>query len=254
MTTNATNRRRRSALRIGAAAVSVAAASIAALAAPAHVSAHTIQPAGQYKLAIGWQHEPAYVGIENAVQVIITGPDGKPFTGFPSSGSGLKVAVSFGKPGGGTLPSTAPLDLNPTADPDTGLGVPGETLASIVPTAAGDYTFHVTGTLGTQSIDITVTSGDTTFNTVRATDGVEFPNKLQPISALQAGVTSAQSRADAVSAAANQAAADAQSAKDSANRALIVAIVALVAGVVLGGAGLAFGLRARGRGGNAEAS
>src|SRR6202011_185420 len=125
-----------------------------------------------------------------AVQVIVTGPDGKAFTDFPSSGSGLKVIVSFGKPGGATLPSTSALDLNPTLDPDTGLGSPGETLASIVPTASGDYTFHVTGTLGTQSVDITVTSGDTTFNTVRATDAVQFPDKLQPISALQAGLTS----------------------------------------------------------------
>jgi hypothetical protein len=235
------NTRRRAALRAGVAA----AAAVAALAIPAHVSAHTIQPAGQYKLAIGWQHEPTYVGIENAVQVIITGPDGKPFTGFPSTGSGLKVAVSFGKPGGGTLPSTAPLDLNPTADPDTGLGMPGETVASIVPTAAGDYTFHVTGTLGTQNVDITVTSGDTTFNTVKTTDAVQFPNKEQPISNIEAAVTRAQGRADAVGTTASQAAADAQSAKDSANRALVIGLLALVAGVGLGGAGLAFGLRAR---------
>src|SRR5215472_17380281 len=82
----------------------------AALAVPAAASAHTIQPAGAYRLAIGWQHEPAYVGIENAVQVLVTGPDGKAYTAFPASGSGLQVTVLFGKPGGGAqLPSSGAL-------------------------------------------------------------------------------------------------------------------------------------------------
>ncbi|HET9051938.1 MAG TPA: hypothetical protein VFO60_09550, partial [Candidatus Dormibacteraeota bacterium] len=195
-----------------------------------------------YKLAIGWQHEPVYVGIENAVQVLITGPDGKAFTAFPATGSGLQVTVMFGKPGGGTLPSSGALELTPTADPDTGLGTPGETLAPIIPTAAGDYTFHITGTLGAQAVDITVSSGDTTFDSVRSAAAVEFPAPAQAGSDLAAAASRALSRADAATAAAGRASASAQSAEDASTRALIIGIVALALGV-LAGAGAVLGRR-----------
>ena len=224
---------------LGATAGALVLSAAAALALPAVASAHTIQPAGPYKLAIGWQHEPAYVGIENAVQVLVTGPDGKPYTAFPDSGSGLQVTVMFGKPGGGAqLPSSGAQPLTPTADPDTGLGTPGETLAPIIPTAAGDYTFHITGILGSQAVDITVSSGDTTFDAVRSAAPVEFPQQAQGGGEVQAAASRALSRADAATSAAGQAADSAQSAKDAATRALVVGLVALGVGVAVGASGL----------------
>ena len=235
-------RARRAALSAGALGV----AAVTALGLPKPASAHTIQTAGQFKLAIGWQHEPTYTGVENAVQVIITGPDGKPFTDFPSSGSGLKVVVEFGKPGGGALPASAALDLDPTLDPDTGLGMPGETLAAIVPTQAGDYTFHVTGTLGTQNVDITVSSGDTTFNTVKDPTAVEFPARVPPPSDIVSAAQRAQSRADVAALAAGHANDAAQSANNTAAHATVVGIIALVVGIILGGGAMAL-VMARGR-------
>lgn len=222
---------------LGAAAFAVAALAVLGLPRPA--SAHTIQNSGQFKLAIGWAHEPTYTGVENAVQVIITGPDGKPFTDFPSSGSGLKVVVMFGKPGGGTLPASPALDLDPSLDPDTGLGMPGETLAAIVPTQAGDYTFHITGQLGSQNVDITVTSGDQTFDTVKDPSAVEFPAKNPPINDVVSAAQRAQSRADAAALAASHASDAAQSADRTASHATLVGIIALVVGAVLGGGAMA---------------
>ena len=239
-----THSRRLRRAALGAAGAGVAA--VVALGLPRPVSAHTIQSAGQFKLAIGWQHEPTYTGVENAVQVIITGPDGKPFTDFPSSGSGLKVVVMFGKPGAGTLPASPALDLDPTLDPDTGLGMPGETLAAIVPTQAGDYTFHITGTLGTQKVDITVTSGDQTYNTVKDPSEVQFPAKVPPSGDIVSAAQRAQSRADTAAVAASHASDAAQSANNTASHATLVGIIALVVGAVLGGGAMAL-VMARGR-------
>ncbi len=65
--------------------------------------------------------------------------------------------------------------LEPTFDPDTGLGTPGDYRAWLFPTAPGNYTFHFTGTIGRQRIDQSFTSGPTTFNTVQDPTPVEFP-------------------------------------------------------------------------------
>ena len=70
------------------------------------------------------------------------------------------------------------LDLTNKFDADTGLGIPGDYEAPLIPTAPGDYTFHLTGTIHGQAVDETATSSDSTFNSaVEATD-IQFPNKL----------------------------------------------------------------------------
>ena len=79
----------------------------------------------------------------------------------------LKVTVSIG---GQTSDA---LDLLNTFDPDTGLGVPGDYEAPIMPTAPGDYTFHLTGSIHGTAVDETATSSDATFNSV--VDGDRHP-------------------------------------------------------------------------------
>ena len=44
-----------------------------------------------------------------------------------------------------------------------------------VPTATGDYTFHITGTIGKATVDESATSGPNTFDTVQPLSTIEFP-------------------------------------------------------------------------------
>jgi len=200
--------------------------------------AHVIEHAGSYTIALGWQHEPAYVGSQNAVQVIVTDGAGKAVTDLGAED--LSVVLSTGGQ------QSAGLAFSPGFDEDTGLGTPGEYDAPILPTSPGDYAFHLTGTIHGTAIDVTETSSDTTFTSVIGTTDVEFPVKLPTmaevatrldridsrIAALGTGTTSGPTQAgvDAASAAA----ADARAAADR----------ALVIGAAVGGLGLLVGLLA----------
>ncbi len=133
-------------------------------AAPAH--AHEVRDVGAYRFVVGWGTEPAYVGQENSVQLILSDRStGKPVVNL---GNGLRVMVMYGS-------QMTIFALEPTFDPDTGLGTPGDYRAWLFPTAPGNYTFHFIGTIGTQHIDQRFTSGPTTFNTVQDPTASEFP-------------------------------------------------------------------------------
>ena len=102
--------------------------------------------------------------------MVIKDAAGKPVTDL--NDGDLKVTVSVG---GQTSDA---LDLLNTFDPDTGLGVPGDYEAPIMPTAPGDYTFHLTGSIHGTAVDETATSSDATFNSVVDATGIQFPNQL----------------------------------------------------------------------------
>ena len=139
-------------------------------------TAHVVKQAGPYALEIGWQHEPTYVGEANAVQVIIHDADDQPITDLATDD--LKVVVSTGDQ------QTGELTFEPGFDLEEGDGQFGEYNAAIMPTAPGDYTFHLTGAIHGESVDITVTSSDETFDTVRGTGEIQFPVKLPAMSDL----------------------------------------------------------------------
>ena len=67
--------------------------------------------------------------------------------------------------------------LTPTFDADTGFGTPGDYRAFFFPTAPGNYTFQFTGTIGSQKVDESFTSGPTTFSTVEDPASAQFPVK-----------------------------------------------------------------------------
>jgi hypothetical protein len=138
------------------------------------VYAHVVKQAGPYTLEIGWQHEPTYVGETNGVQVIIHDADDQPITDLGTDD--LKVVVSTGGQ------QTAELTFDPGFDLEEGDGNPGEYNAPIMPTAPGDYTFHLTGAIHGEPVDITVVSSDETFDTVRGTAEIQFPTKLPAVS------------------------------------------------------------------------
>lgn len=180
--------------------------------------AHTEKDAGPYKLTFGWQHEPTYVGVENAVQVFVHDAKGNPLDDLGTKG--LTVAVSTQ---GQTSP---PLALTGAFDPDTGLGNHGEFDAAIVPTQPGTYTLHITGDINGTAVDVSAASSDSTFNDVADPTGVEFPAKTPTVQALAAAVTSLQDKLATVQSAAN-------SAKSSTSGARTLALIAIVVAVAL---------------------
>lgn len=205
-----------------------------ALTAPAIVLAHTIQHAGPYTLEIGWKVEPTYLAVPNAVSVTITDAAGKPVTDLGPDD--LHVVVTTNN-----QPS-ASLAFEPGFDPVEMSGPLGEYDAAIVPTSPGDYSFAISGTIHSQAVDVSVASGDTTFDAVKESTDLEFPAKLPSIAEISTRLDRIDARVTALGggtigptqadvAAAKAAAADA---KDSADLALIL-------GASLGGAGLLVG-------------
>jgi hypothetical protein len=169
------------------ATLAIAATGVIALAGP--VTAHVVQTVGTDTVALGWQHEPAYVNELNAVQVLVTDVSGAPI-GDLAPGD-LGVTVTFG---GRT---SEPVPLDPTWDEDTGLGTKGEYIAAIIPTEPGDYTFHLTGTIHGQAVDETATSGDSTFDSVTESTSIQFPDRLPSISQLVTRLGRLEARIDA---------------------------------------------------------
>ena len=199
-------------------AIAVLAIGLASLATP--VAAHVVKHVGPYSVAIGWVHEPTYVGQLNAVQVVIKDARGNPVSDL--SADALKVVASTAGQ------QSDPMSLAPTFDEDTGLGIPGDYEAPMIPTAPGDYTFHVTGSIHATKIDETATSSDTTFDSVVDPSAVQFPSKLPAIGDLATRVERVDARVQSQLAAGNDAKSSAQG--------------ALVVGLAVGGAGVLIGL------------
>ena len=155
------------------------------LLAAAPASAHEVRDVGAYRFVVGWGTEPAYVGQENSVQLILSDrATGKPVVNL---GNSLKVMVMYGS-------QMMVFGLEPTFDPDTGLGTPGDYRAWLFPTAPGNYTFHFIGTVGTQHIDQRFTSGPTTFNTVQDPTASEFPVQTPTMTELSQRVSTSLPR------------------------------------------------------------
>jgi len=219
---------------------------LASLALAPAAAAHAAFTAGSFSIEVGWLYEPTYVGQPNAVQLTIHDKDGKPVTDLGASDVAVIVSTA-----GTDSPS---LSFDPAFDLADGDGTFGEYDASIVPTAPGDYTFHITGSIHGTAVDVTATSGADTFNTVVGSGDIEFPVKLPTLDEVSthldridgriAALQSANPGTDALTAA-QSAAAAAQSATDAANRALLVGALLGGAGIVIGAAALWLALRSR---------
>ena len=194
------------------------------------VAAHIVKQVGPYTVALGWFREPTYVGQLNAVQVVIKDAKGNPVSDL--SADDLKVVVSTAGQ------QSDPMSLAPTFDEDTGLGIPGDYEAPMIPTAPGDYTFHVTGTIHSTKMDETATSSDTTFDSVVDPSAVQFPTKLPAVGDLATRLERVDARVQNQISAANDA-------KSSAQGALVVGIAVGGAGVLIGLVGLALAIMAR---------
>ena len=146
--------------RPAAAAAVLAVLLVPVLAAPA--LAHGEHKVANYTLVVGFGTEPAYAGVTNSVQLIITNND-QPVT----NAKGLKVAVSTGD----AEPKAVPLVPNFGDD----WGEKGDYRAFFIPTAPGAYTFEVTGTLGGKKIDRSYTSGKDGFDEITDPAEAQYP-------------------------------------------------------------------------------
>jgi hypothetical protein len=128
--------------------------------------AHEERTVGKYHFAVGFGSEPAYAGYPNSAQLLLADASDKPVTDL---GDTVKVQVRQG---------TAQTTLSLEPDFEVGeFGTPGDYRAWFIPTAAGAYTFHFTGTIHGQRISQSFTSSPTTFDVVQDATGVEFPAK-----------------------------------------------------------------------------
>jgi hypothetical protein len=195
---------------------------VVSAAAPAF--AHEVRKVGKYEFTVGWGEEPAYAGFKNSVQFILKDLKGHPVSDLTDT---LKVEVIFEN-------QTQSFPLEPTFDPDTGLGTPGDYRAWFIPTRPGNYTFHFTGSIHGQKIDQRFTSSDTTFDPVKAPTEVQFPAKDPTNADLSNLVQAVNGRTASAKSVADKG-------KSTANTALILAIV----GLVIGAGGVVAGITGR---------
>ena len=229
----------------------IAGALIALAASPAVASAHYVFTAGKYRIAIGWQNEPAFgtdtfVGEQNAIQVFVDvasadNPKGTPVSTLNQDCThpDFQVTVTVG------TTTSSPFCPAPAYDPDTGNGRLDEYDYALIPTVVGNYTFHIFGSIDGTSISTTVTSGPTTFDSIADSSSVEFPVAVPAVGAVSTKVDAVNQRAASALASAQTAATTASDAKNSASSATILAIVAILVAIVLCGLNLAIGLRRR---------
>jgi hypothetical protein len=173
--------------------------------APAAMAHETRQVAG-HEVVIGLIDEPVYSGQKSGMELFVT-RGGQPVEGLQTA---LKAEVTFRE-------SRMDLPLRPR------FGEAGWYESVFFPTAAGPYTFRVTGNLGGTTIDESFTSSPTGFNEVQEQSAGQFPVRFPTQAEIVAGSTSGT---------------------EAANRATL-ALAAGVGGLVLGLAALGVALASR---------
>ena len=161
---------------------------------------------GQYVMEIGFRDEPAYLGQPNAVTLRVE----RYATGGTEPVDDLAATLSAEVSKDGQMKA---LSLVPVGE--------GQYEAPFVPTATGDYTFRVSGTIGEATVDESVTSGPRTFNSVEPLAAIAFPQPLPDLIQLEKAV------------------ADANAAASTARTFAIAGVVVGVVGLILGALAMA---------------
>lgn len=155
--------------------------------------AHEHRHVGDFELTFGWRVEPAYAGMMNGPEISLAlagGEHGEEGEGDHEEGEedaeheegeeadhehadeaavdlatlevNLQAEVSFGD-------QTMTVIFRPA------FGETGHYLAELLPTLPGDYTFHVTGTIGDLAVDEIFSSADGSFSSIEPPTDVMFP-------------------------------------------------------------------------------
>jgi hypothetical protein len=213
------------------------------------VSAHSHVTIGDYHITIGWMNEPTLVGQPNGVEVLIEDQDENPVVDL--GGDSLAVVISTGEQ------ETPSLPLTPAFSIEGGFGTPGHYTAELIPTLPGDYTFHLTGSIHDEPVDVSITSGDDTFSPVNSTSDLEFPIKVPTLADVSTRLERIDGRiaelaednpGEEALVAAAAATETAKAATASADRAMLLGIVVGGAGVLIGAIALVLAMRAGRRG------
>ena len=126
---------------------------------------HERRAVGPYTFVVGWINEPSYVGLLNSLDLTVTETSGgKAVEGLEKT---LKADLTFGGSS-----QAQPLTLAAR------FGQPGKYSGYVMPTKVGDYTFHITGTVGTTNVDEKFESGPGRFGSIESTDPLQYPAKL----------------------------------------------------------------------------
>lgn len=121
-------------------------------------SAHESREVGEYTFVVGFLDEPVFTGEESGLDLRVSRGE-EPVEGLEGT---LQAEVTFDG-------QSRDLEISPVFDE------PGAYRSVFFPTAAGPYTFHITGQVEDQAIDESFTSGPETFSEVQAVTGGQFP-------------------------------------------------------------------------------
>lgn len=140
-------------------------------------AAHERRTVGQLQLTIGWSDEPVFSGSRNAVELRVADLSG---AAVNDPEAVLTVEVSFGE-------ARITVPLRRTREPGTFKGW-------LLPNRPGTYTFHITGRVRQQVVDVTSTCSATTFDCVNDVGAIQFPAQDPTLGQLADRVTRALPR------------------------------------------------------------
>jgi hypothetical protein len=123
--------------------------------------AHEEREVGEFSIEVGLIDEPVYTGQKSGLEISVSRGE-EPVEGLEAT---LQATVTFGQ-------ETRDLPLEPR------FGEPGWYESVFFPTAAGPYTFHITGDIEGTAIDETFTSSPDGFSEVQDVTGGQFPVTL----------------------------------------------------------------------------
>ncbi len=121
-------------------------------------AAHESRDIGDITISIGFIDEPVFLGQRSGLEFRVSRGD-EPVEGLEST---LQAEVIFDG-------QSRDLPLSPR------FGEAGAYRSIFFPTAAGPYTFHISGEIDGEAIDESFTSGPDTFSEVQDVTGGQFP-------------------------------------------------------------------------------
>lgn len=192
-----------------------------------HALAHEHRAVGSYGFVVGFLNEPSIAnqpsGLDLTVKFYANGQ-------VPTS-EGDEAAEAAGQPVEGldktlnaeVIVGGAAKKMQLTLEP--AFNNPGHYEGHFIPTAPGDYTFHISGKVQDKDVDESFSSGPQTFDPVDDPADLQFPDKLSTTAELQSSITALQNKSSGGS-------------DDTARVLGIIGIIAGVVGVAAGGVAL----------------
>lgn len=123
--------------------------------------AHEVREVGELTFIVGMLEEPVFVGQKSGLELRVSRGE-EPVEGLEET---LQATVT-------AAGQTRDLEISPI------FGEPGAYRSVFFPTAAGPYSFQITGEVDGTEIDETFTAGPDTFGEVEELSGGQFPVQL----------------------------------------------------------------------------